>query len=91
MLPLARELLQRGTAVILAANSVHSINDVTAAELRGIVTEAATLDPILNRAWQVARHIPPQNSSNLGTVRHMQIKWFWRQDPKMNMSKTSYR
>jgi hypothetical protein len=55
MLPLARELIQRGTAVVLAANSVHSINDVTAVELRSILTAAAKLDPILDRAWQV-RH-----------------------------------
>lgn len=33
MLPLARELLKRGTSVVVAANSLPSINDITAAEL----------------------------------------------------------
>jgi type II pantothenate kinase len=37
MLPLARELLQRGTAVVLAANRVPSINDITAAELEPLL------------------------------------------------------
>ena len=71
MLPLARELLQRGTEVILAANSVHSINDVTAAELRGILTEAATLDPILNHAWQVGLCFLLPNVFCPGMVRHI--------------------
>lgn len=50
MLPLARELLRRGTAVVLAANSVPSINDVTAAELAEVAREAASLDKVLDRA-----------------------------------------
>ncbi|EIE21322.1 hypothetical protein COCSUDRAFT_53962 [Coccomyxa subellipsoidea C-169] len=50
MLPLARELLQRGTAVVLAANSQPSINDITADELQGVVQRAAPSDAILGRA-----------------------------------------
>ncbi|KAK9908314.1 hypothetical protein WJX75_005862 [Coccomyxa subellipsoidea] len=50
MLPLARELLQRGTAVVLAANSRPSINDITADELRAVVQRAAAADAILGRA-----------------------------------------
>ncbi len=50
MLPLARELLQRGTAVVLAANSQPSINDITADELQGVVQRAAASDAILGRA-----------------------------------------
>jgi hypothetical protein len=37
MLPLARELLQRGTVVVLAANRQPSINDITAAELQPLL------------------------------------------------------
>ncbi len=50
MLPLARELLQRGTAVVLAANSRPSINDITADELWGVVARAAAQDRVLARA-----------------------------------------
>lgn len=50
MLPLARELLQRGTAVVLAANSRPSINDITADELRGVVARAAAEDRVIGRA-----------------------------------------
>ncbi|XP_043813391.1 pantothenate kinase 2 isoform X4 [Manihot esculenta] len=41
MLPLARELLRRGTEVVLVANSLPALNDATAMELPDIVAEAA--------------------------------------------------
>ncbi|KAH8486945.1 hypothetical protein H0E87_025803 [Populus deltoides] len=50
MLPLARELLQRGTEVVLVANSLPALNDVTAMELPDIVAEAAKHCDILRRA-----------------------------------------
>ncbi|KAI8013786.1 Pantothenate kinase 2 [Camellia lanceoleosa] len=50
MLPLARELLRRGTEVVLVANSLPALNDVTAMELPDIVAEAAKHCDILCRA-----------------------------------------
>lgn len=50
MLPLARELLRQGTQVVLAANSVASINDVTAPELTEILSAATHVDVVLDRA-----------------------------------------
>ncbi|KAL9243146.1 hypothetical protein vseg_017070 [Gypsophila vaccaria] len=50
MLPLARELLRRGTEVVLVANSLPALNDVTAMELPDIVAEAAKSCDILRRA-----------------------------------------
>ena len=47
MLPLARALLQRGTPVILAVNSVPSINDVTYAEMLAFLPRAAAVDAFL--------------------------------------------
>ncbi|KAJ6868981.1 pantothenate kinase 2-like [Populus alba x Populus x berolinensis] len=47
MLPLARELLQRGTEVVLVANSLPALNDVTAMELPDIVAEAAKVAYLL--------------------------------------------
>ncbi|XP_057988511.1 pantothenate kinase 2 isoform X3 [Hevea brasiliensis] len=41
MLPLARELIRRGTEVVLVANSLPALNDATAMELPDIVAEAA--------------------------------------------------
>ncbi|XP_043703869.1 pantothenate kinase 2-like isoform X3 [Telopea speciosissima] len=43
MLPLARELLRRGTEVVLVANSLPALNDVTAMEIPDIVAEAAKI------------------------------------------------
>ncbi|KAK6920703.1 Damage-control phosphatase ARMT1-like, metal-binding domain [Dillenia turbinata] len=50
MLPLARELLRRGTEVVLVANSLPALNDVTSMELPDIVAEAAKHCDILCRA-----------------------------------------
>lgn len=53
MLPLARELLRRGTEVVLVANSLPAINDVTASELPGIVAAAAKHCDVLRKAAEV--------------------------------------
>ncbi|KAI3845283.1 hypothetical protein MKW98_009349, partial [Papaver atlanticum] len=50
MLPLARELLRRGTEVVLVANSLPALNDATAMELPEIVAEAAKHCDILRKA-----------------------------------------
>ncbi|XP_042496273.1 pantothenate kinase 2-like [Macadamia integrifolia] len=50
MLPLARELLRRGTEVVLVANSLPALNDVTAMELPDIVAEAAKHCDVLRKA-----------------------------------------
>uniref|UniRef100_A0A164ULY1 Pantothenate kinase 2 n=1 Tax=Daucus carota subsp. sativus TaxID=79200 RepID=A0A164ULY1_DAUCS len=50
MLPLAREFLRRGTEVVLVANSLPALNDVTAMELPEIVAEASKSCDILRRA-----------------------------------------
>jgi len=50
MIPLARELLRQGTAVILSANSEPSLNDVTHNELTGLVDEVARLDTRISDA-----------------------------------------
>ncbi|XP_058088993.1 pantothenate kinase 2 isoform X2 [Magnolia sinica] len=52
MLPLARELLRRGTEVVLVANSLPALNDVTAMEIPEIVAEAAKHCDILRQAAQ---------------------------------------
>lgn len=54
MLPLARELLRLGTTVIIAANSLPSINDITAAELEALLPQVASLRGMPHRL----QHIP---------------------------------
>ncbi|KAF3599237.1 hypothetical protein F2Q69_00033029, partial [Brassica cretica] len=53
MLPLAREFLRRGTEVVLVANSLPALNDVTAMELPDIVAGAAKHCDILRRAAEM--------------------------------------
>lgn len=50
MLPFARELLRRGTRVVLSANRTPSLNDVTHDELVALVGEAARVDEALAAA-----------------------------------------
>ena len=44
ILPLARHMVQHGSTVVLAANSVPSLNDVTAAELSTLLQRASNID-----------------------------------------------
>jgi len=55
MLPLARELLRRGTDVILTANTTPSLNDVTHAELAQLVERIAEIDPLFAEAMDAGR------------------------------------
>uniref|UniRef100_A0ACD5XZD9 Uncharacterized protein n=1 Tax=Avena sativa TaxID=4498 RepID=A0ACD5XZD9_AVESA len=50
MLPLAREFLRHGIEVVLVANSLPALNDITANELPEIVAEAAKHCGILRKA-----------------------------------------
>lgn len=50
MIPLARELIKNGTFVVLAANEVPALNDITAAELQVLLKDVAQLDKLLGRA-----------------------------------------
>ncbi|CAK0782572.1 hypothetical protein CVIRNUC_005784 [Coccomyxa viridis] len=68
MLPLARELLQRGTTVVLAANSQPSINDITAPELSEAVQKAAELDPVIRRAELEAALIVVPSGNDLPVI-----------------------
>jgi uncharacterized protein with ATP-grasp and redox domains len=50
IVPMAREMLRRGTQVILAANSGPALNDVTHEELVELLGEVARLDPVVRSA-----------------------------------------
>ena len=47
MIPLARELLRMGSEVVMVANSLPAINDVTCAELRTLLGSVCDICPIL--------------------------------------------
>ena len=50
MIPLARELLRRGTDVLLTANSTPSLNDVTHEELTVLIERVAEQDRVVHEA-----------------------------------------
>ena len=50
MIPLARELARRGAQVVLAANSLPALNDITNVELMQVMELAAQVDPVLQEA-----------------------------------------
>lgn len=52
MIPFARDLIRRGTTVILTANTEPSLNDVTHEELMGLIQQVADIDPLTRNALQ---------------------------------------
>lgn len=60
MIPLARELLLRGTDVVIVANSLPAINDITVPELQGVLQEVSRVDATIRDALQQAQQQAPQ-------------------------------
>lgn len=52
MIPLARYLLQQGTAVVLSANTEPSLNDLTHDELTELIDRISAFDPTIQNALQ---------------------------------------
>lgn len=73
MIPLARELVSRGGRVILAANTLPALNDITHPELVEILRQAATADPVIRRALAEGRleSVPSGNGSPLIDLCHV--------------------
>ena len=68
MLPLARELARRGCEVILAANEIPSINDITAAELAPLLPRVAAFDPTVAEAVDNGRLRVCSSGSDLPVI-----------------------
>ncbi|WIA23193.1 hypothetical protein OEZ86_010083 [Tetradesmus obliquus] len=68
MLPFVREMLRLGCEVVVVANSLPAINDITAAELRSLLSAAAEVCPIIKaaRAAALAHEQAPGTSSSRG-------------------------
>ncbi len=73
MLPLARELLKLGTTVVLTANTLPSLNDITHDELVPLVQHAADGDAVLREALHSAKLqlIPSGNRAPLIDLRRV--------------------
>eukprot|EP01026_Neomeris_dumetosa_P051107 TRINITY_DN4492_c1_g1_i1.p1 TRINITY_DN4492_c1_g1~~TRINITY_DN4492_c1_g1_i1.p1 ORF type:complete len:443 (+),score=70.32 TRINITY_DN4492_c1_g1_i1:91-1419(+) len=65
ILPLAREFLRLGCEVVLAANSLPAINDITARELTGTVRLAAKICPIIKEAFEEGYKALKQNQNRV--------------------------
>ena len=68
MLPIARELARRGCKVVLAANEVPSINDVTAAELEDLLPRVAELDETFAEAVECGAIAVCSSGSDLPVI-----------------------
>lgn len=55
MIPLARELLRRGTHVILTANITPTLNDITHDELTAVIQRIAAWEPVIASALKEGR------------------------------------
>ncbi|RKP08492.1 hypothetical protein THASP1DRAFT_29717 [Thamnocephalis sphaerospora] len=52
VIPFVRYLLKQGTRVILAANTVPALNDITANELTAVIPRIAEIDDEIAQAWK---------------------------------------
>lgn len=73
MVPLARDLLQRGTQVILTANSTPALNDVTHDELAALIDQIAAWDATVSNALGDGRLelVPSGNGAPLIDLKHV--------------------
>ncbi|XP_056100068.1 4'-phosphopantetheine phosphatase isoform X4 [Rhinichthys klamathensis goyatoka] len=62
--PFIRELLIRGTEVVLASNSSPALNDVTNSELQILTERIAAMDPVIQAALKEDRLALLQNGSS---------------------------
>lgn len=65
MMPLARELLREGTEVVMVANLLPAINDVTASELKTLVKQAAAKCHIIRDARRAAIRALSENGGKV--------------------------
>ena len=65
MIPLAREILRGGGEVVLAANSLPAINDVTFEELEQVVDHASRVCPIIASARSAAKSAQAANGGRV--------------------------
>ncbi|KAK9798561.1 hypothetical protein WJX73_006487 [Symbiochloris irregularis] len=68
ILPLARELIKLGTSVVLAANDVASINDITVQELQPLLQQAAQLDTTIGAAISLGRLVAIPSGNDLPVI-----------------------
>ncbi|HVX83535.1 MAG TPA: ARMT1-like domain-containing protein [Phycisphaerae bacterium] len=52
VMPFCRWLAQRGTRVVIAANRLPALNDMTVAEVRALIPRLQAIDPVLDRLVQ---------------------------------------
>lgn len=64
ILPFARQLLQRGTKVILCANRSPALNDITCGELRVLLDKCRTVCPLLGAALDERRLLVADNGQS---------------------------
>jgi len=68
LLPLAREFLRLGCEVVLAANSLPAINDITAEELLDVVESASEHCEIIGKSWRSGSAARASNKGKLPPV-----------------------
>ncbi|XP_046881430.1 4'-phosphopantetheine phosphatase isoform X2 [Hypomesus transpacificus] len=62
--PFVRELLSRGTEVVLASNSAPALNDVTNGELQILTERIAAMDPVIQTAVKEDKLVLVQSGSS---------------------------
>ncbi|KAI2659302.1 4'-phosphopantetheine phosphatase [Labeo rohita] len=69
--PFIRELLIRGTEVVLASNSGPALNDVTNSELQILTERIAAMDPVIHRLDKVLATVVRERGTDLVIIEGM--------------------
>lgn len=65
MLPLARELLRRGTEVVLVGNTLPAINDITVSELVAVLEDVGHFCPVIKAAKAAGEQAQAANGGQI--------------------------
>lgn len=68
MLPFARYLLQRGTQVVLTANTVPSLNDITHEELIALLEQIRVFDDVFDEALKSGQVVCEASGNDLPVI-----------------------
>uniref|UniRef100_A0A8C7Z177 4'-phosphopantetheine phosphatase n=1 Tax=Oryzias sinensis TaxID=183150 RepID=A0A8C7Z177_9TELE len=74
VMPFVRELLSRGTEVVLASNSGPALNDVTNGELQILTERIAAMDPVIRSGLKEDRLTLVQSGSSSPCL---DLRWFF--------------
>src|SRR5208283_3302788 len=68
VLPFCRLLARRGMRVLIAANELPALNDITVGEIRGLLPRLQAVDPTLEALVRAGRLVPISSGNTIPLI-----------------------